>query len=66
MSKLQEDKAPSEWVGPDLPSLGGVVIGSMLFMTGGLLIFTVIGIPLGIPMFAAGLGWMLTPKPRKH
>jgi hypothetical protein len=50
------------WVGPELPSLGGVVFGSVLFMTGGLLIFTIIGIPLGIPMFAAGLGWMLTPK----
>jgi hypothetical protein len=52
------------WVGPDLPSLGGVVVGSILFMTGGMLMFTVIGIPLGIPMFAAGLGLMLTPKGR--
>jgi hypothetical protein len=33
-------------------------------MTGGLLMFTVIGIPLGIPLFAAGLGLMLTPKER--
>jgi hypothetical protein len=52
------------WVGPDLPSLSGVLIGSVLFITGGMLIFTVIGIPLGIPMFAAGLGLMLTPKER--
>lgn len=53
------------WVGPDLPSLSDVLIGSMLFVTGGMLIFTVIGIPLGIPMFAAGLGLILTPKDRK-
>jgi hypothetical protein len=52
-------------VGPDLPSLGGVVVGSILFMTGGALLFTVIGIPLGIPLFAAGLGCMLTPKERE-
>lgn len=43
----------------------GRVFGSILFVTGGLLIFTIIGIPLGIPMFAAGLGLMLTPKERK-
>ena len=53
-----------EWVGPDLPSLSGVVFGSLLFMTGGMLMLTVIGAPLGIPLFAAGLGWMLTPKDR--
>lgn len=51
-------------IGPELPSVGGVIAGSILFMTGGLLIFTIIGIPLGIPMFAAGLGLMLTPKER--
>ena len=58
------EETTKDWVGPDLPSLGGVVAGSILFMTGGLLIFTIIGIPLGIPMFAAGLGCMLTPKKR--
>jgi hypothetical protein len=63
MSKPSEDTTKG-WVGPDLPSLSGIVLGSVLFMTGGLLIFTVIGIPLGIPMFAAGLGLMLTPKER--
>jgi hypothetical protein len=52
------------WVGPDLPSLSGVVFGSILFMTGGMLMLTVIGAPLGIVLFAAGLGWMLTPKDR--
>lgn len=49
-------------VGPDLPSLGGILIGSVMFVTGGMLLFTIIGIPFGIPLFAAGLGWMLTPK----
>jgi hypothetical protein len=51
-------------VGPDLPSLSGVLIGSILFLTGGTLLFTVIGIPAGILLFAAGLGLMLEPKPR--
>jgi hypothetical protein len=53
-----------EWVGPDLPSLSGVVFGSILFTTGGMLMLTVIGAPLGIVLFAAGLGWMTTPKAR--
>jgi hypothetical protein len=53
-----------DWVGPELPSLSGVVFGSILFMTGGMLMLTIIGIPFGLPMFAAGLGWMLTPKDR--
>ena len=53
------------WIGPDLPSLSAVLIGSVLFTTGGMLLFTVIGTPLGIVLFAAGLGLMLTPKERK-
>jgi hypothetical protein len=53
-----------DWVGPDLPSLSGVVFGSILFMTGGMLMLTVIFAPAGILLFAAGLGWMLTPKDR--
>jgi hypothetical protein len=60
-TKRETDK---DWVGPELPSLSGVVFGSILFMTGGMLMFTVIGAPLGILLFAAGLGWMLTPKDR--
>jgi hypothetical protein len=56
----RSDRATKEWVGRELPSLSGIVFGSILFMTGGLLMFTVIGIPL----FAAGLGLMLTPKER--
>ena len=55
-----------EWVGPDLPSLSGVVFGSILFLTGWMLILTVIGAPFGILLFAIGLGWMLTPKDRKR
>jgi hypothetical protein len=56
----RRDEQP--WVGPDLPSLSGVIFGSILFVTGGLLMFTVIGAPAGILLFALGLGWMLTPK----
>lgn len=52
------------WVGPDLPSLSAVLIGSVLFFTGGMLMFTVIGIPPGILLFAAGLGLMLEPRKR--
>jgi hypothetical protein len=64
---MQTDrKADQDWVGPDLPSLSGVVFGSILFVTGGMLMFTVIGAPLGMLLFAAGLGWMLTPKERKR
>ncbi len=51
-------------VGPDLPSLSGILIGSVLFVTGWMLVLTIIGIPFGLPMFAAGLGLMLTPKRR--
>jgi hypothetical protein len=53
-----------DWVGPELPSLSGVVFGSIMWITGMMLILTVIGIPFGILLFAAGLGWMLTPKDR--
>jgi hypothetical protein len=41
-----------------------VLVGFGLFMTGGTLILTLIGIPFGIPLFAAGLGLMLDPKGR--
>ena len=59
-----KDETDRGWVGPELPSLGGVVFGSILFVTGMMLILTVIGAPFGILLFAAGLGWMLTPKDR--
>jgi hypothetical protein len=62
---MQADREmDQDWVGPDLPSLSGIVFGSILFMTGGMLMLTVIGAPLGILLFAAGLGLMLTPKDR--
>lgn len=59
-----ETRTGRGWVGPDLPSLSGVLIGSVLFLTGGTLMFTVIGIPAGLLLFAVGLGLMLTPKKR--
>jgi hypothetical protein len=59
-----KDDRERDWVGPDLPSLSGVVFGGIMFVTGTMLLFTIIGIPAGIPLFAAGLGWMLTPKRR--
>jgi hypothetical protein len=49
----------------DLPTLSGIVFGSILFVTGMMLILTVIGAPLGIVLFAAGLGWMLTPRDQR-
>ena len=51
-------------VQPDLPSMGGLLVGSVLFLTGGILMLTVIGILFGIPTFAAGLGLMLEPRRR--
>jgi hypothetical protein len=62
MEPKGETEPRTDWIGPDTPSFGAVVLGSMLFMAGGLLIFTVIGIPFGLPLFAAGLGLMLEPK----
>ena len=59
----QEDR---DWVGPDLPSLGALILGTSLFTTGGMLMLTVIGMPVGILFFAAGLGMLLTPKERRR
>jgi hypothetical protein len=53
---------PRPSVDPDLPSLGAVLIGSVLFLTGGMLMLSVVGIPFGILLFAAGLGLMLEPR----
>ena len=64
---MQTDRrTDQDWVGPDLPSLSGVVFGSILFVTGMMLMLTVIGAPFGILLFAAGLGWMTTPKERRR
>jgi hypothetical protein len=54
------------WVGPEFPSPGAIVVGTLLFMTGGMLLPTVIGTPLGIVLFAIGLGLLLTPKERRR
>ncbi|MCI0632599.1 MAG: hypothetical protein L0206_01570 [Actinobacteria bacterium] len=56
--------APRSSSGPELPSLGGVVIGSFLTVTGWTLMMSIILIPAGLLMFIAGLGLMLTPKSR--
>ena len=62
MQKIHDSDPPRiPW---ELPSLSGVVFGSILFVTGMSLIMTVIGAPFGLLLFALGLGWMLTPKDR--
>jgi hypothetical protein len=48
---------------PERPWLFGILIGFPMFMTGGVLILTLIGAPLGIILFHAGLGFMLSSKP---
>jgi hypothetical protein len=55
------DRVPVE---PDPPSVGGLLVGSVLFLTGSILMLTVIGIPFGIPTFAASPGLILEPKRR--
>jgi len=54
------------WVGPEFPSLGAIVLGGILFATGGMLLLTVIGTPLGIVLFAVGIGLLTTPKERRR
>ena len=61
-----EKQQDRDWVGPDLPSLGALILGTFLFTTGGMLMLTVIGMPVGILFFAAGLGMLLTPKERRR
>jgi hypothetical protein len=60
-----EKQEERDWVGPELPSLGAFIFGTILFTTGGMLMLTVIGTPVGILLFAAGLGMLLTPKERR-
>ena len=52
------------WVGPEFPSLGRIALGTILFATGGMLLLTVIGTPLGIVMLPVGVGLLTTPKER--
>jgi hypothetical protein len=61
---MQTDHKEQHHGALELPSLSGVVFGSILYVTGMMLILTIIGIPAGILLFAVGLGWMLTPKKR--
>jgi hypothetical protein len=41
----------------------GVLVGGPLMLIGFLLTLTLVGAPLGIPLWAAGLGLMLSPRP---
>jgi hypothetical protein len=52
------------WVGPEFPSLGRIALGALLFATGGMLLLTIIGTPLGIVMLPVGIGMLTTPKER--
>ena len=52
------------WIGPELPSLGRIALGTLLFATGGMLLLTIIGTPLGIVMLPVGIGMLTTPKER--
>jgi hypothetical protein len=52
------------WIGPELPSLGRIALGALLFATGGMLLLTIIGTPLGIVLLPVGVGMLTTPKER--
>ena len=52
------------WIGPELPSLGRIALGTLLFATGGMLLLTIIGTPLGIVLLPVGIGMLTTPKER--
>ena len=54
-----------EWVGPEFPSLGRIALGTILFATGGMLLLTIIGTPLGIVMLPVGISLLTTPKERR-
>jgi hypothetical protein len=66
-NEMVEPAAPNRvWIGPELPSLSAIIVGTLLFVTGGMLLLTVIGTPLGILLFAVGLGMLTTPKERRR
>jgi hypothetical protein len=44
--------------------LGRIALGTILFATGGMLLLTIIGTPLGIVMLPVGVGLLKTPKER--
>ena len=41
----------------------GVLLGVPLMLTGFSLVLTLVGAPIGIPLWAAGLGLMISPRP---
>jgi hypothetical protein len=53
-------------IGPEFPSLGRISLGTILFATGGMLLLTIIGTPLGIVMLPVGVGLLTTPKERER
>jgi hypothetical protein len=61
---IEATKEDRSWVGPDLPSLRRIALGAFLFATGGMLLLTIIGTPLGIVMLPVGVGLLTTPKER--
>ena len=63
MEPTTEDRG---WIGPEFPSLGRIALGTLLFATGGMLMLTIIGTPLGIVMLPAGVGLLTTPKERER
>ena len=53
------------WVGPEFPSLSRIALGTILLATGGMLLLTIIGTPLGIVMLPVGVGLLTTPMERR-
>jgi len=62
---LEPEAEDQGWVGPEFPSLGRIALGTILFATGGMLLLTVIGTPLGIVLLPLGVGLLTTPKERR-
>jgi hypothetical protein len=60
MEPATEDRG---WIGPEFP-LGRIALGTILFATGGMLLLTIIGTPLGIVLLPLGVGLLTTPKER--
>jgi len=61
---VEATKEDQGWVGPEFPSLGRIALGTLLFATGGMLLLTIIGTPLGIVLLPLGVGMLTTPKER--
>jgi hypothetical protein len=61
---IEATKEEQDWVGPEFPSLGRIALGTLLFATGGMLLLTIIGTPLGIVLLPVGVGMLTTPKER--